>query len=387
MKVLLLFTFGVSLKQWDKIGILEREITLYKKLKEKDIKFKFLTYGTNEEFHYSEKLKDIDIIPIHNLIKSRISILKVLKSILIPLKLKNLFKDIDIIKTNQVEGWWVALLAKLLYKKKIIIRGGYEWFRNFLSTPRAKGIFNYFKFLLNYIYVFISEFLAYKLADKIILTNKSDIDFIVDTFSLKKKKSKIEFLPNFIDISLFKPLNAEKLDKHIIFIGRLDVEKNLYNLLKAMELLNNYYLDIVGSGPLERNLKNEVKKMKGNINFLGIYPNNKIPEILNQYDIFILPSIFECNPKVLLEAMSCGISCIGTNVRGINGIITHKENGYLCAINSNSIKNAIQYLYNNKDLREKISKNAREFIINNCSLEKIAEKEANLYKLLSNQKS
>ena len=80
--------------------------------------------------------------------------------------------------------------------------------------------------------------------------------------------------------------------------------------------------------------------------------------------------------------MSCGISCIGTNVRGINNIIKHKENGYLCETDSISIRNAIILLYNDKKLRKKIGQEAREFIVNNCSLESIANKEFLLYKSL-----
>ncbi len=101
-----------------------------------------------------------------------------------------------------------------------------------------------------------------------------------------------------------------------------------------------------------------------NLNLLGVFPNNIIPEVLNQYQIFILPSYYEGNPKVLLETMSCGLACIGINVYGISNILKHKENGYLCDIQSESIKKAIKSLHSNKDLKSKIGRNAREFIMN-----------------------
>ena len=92
-----------------------------------------------------------------------------------------------------------------------------------------------------------------------------------------------------------------------------------------------------------------------------------------------MPSIAEGNPKVLLEAMSCGIACIGSNIRGINNIIKHKENGFLCETDSISIRDAIVELYNDENLRNKIGKNARKFILDNCSLELITEKEYSFY--------
>ena len=117
-----------------------------------------------------------------------------------------------------------------------------------------------------------------------------------------------------------------------------------------------------------------------NVNFLGLFPNNKIPEIINQYQIIILPSYWEGNSKVLLEAMSCGIACIGSNISGINNVITHGENGYLCGVSSNSIKDAIVNVYNDKTLREKIGKNARKYIQENCSLRSITKKEFHFYR-------
>jgi len=120
---------------------------------------------------------------------------------------------------------------------------------------------------------------------------------------------------------------------------------------------------------------------------LGIIPNEKLPEIINQNQIYILPSFYEGNPKTLLESMSCGMACIGTNVKGINNIIKHGENGYLCNTDAESIKNAILTVYKDTKLRDRIGKAAREYIINNCSLEIIVEKEHAIYKSLLKKKT
>ena len=380
MNLLFLFTYNVSLQQWDDLGLLEREISLYNQLSKKGINFKFLTYGDNKDLKFNSTLGKISILPIYNHIKSKSSILMLLKSLFLAFKLKKFFKNIDIIKTNQISGCWIGILAKILYNKKLIVRAGYQGFRNYVSLSKIQLKKNYLIYLTKYIYFFITEFIAYKLADRIILTNKSDIDFIINTFKLKRKTKKIYLFHNFIDTNLFKPLNLEKKDKHILFIGRLSMEKNLFNLLKAMKNLKGFTLDVIGSGPYDKVLKEKVKELDIDVNFFGIISNKRIPKIINQYQIFILPSFYECNPKTLLEAMSCEIPCIGTNVRGINDIILHKKNGYLCETNSNSIRDAIFYLYYNNILRKKIGKNARQFILKNCSLNLIVNKEYNLYK-------
>ena len=57
--------------------------------------------------------------------------------------------------------------------------------------------------------------------------------------------------------------------------------------------------------------------------------------------VFILPSYYEGHPKVLLEAMSCGLPCIGTNVRGIREDVEHMKTGYLCETDHNSIADGL----------------------------------------------
>lgn len=380
MNVLVLFTYGVSLKLWKELGIIKREISLYHELQKKGVDFTLLTYGDKKDLNFKQDLSKINALPIKNLIKSRYLPIKLIKSFLLPIKLKNTFRNFDIIKTNQVEGCWIGFLAKILYKKKLIIRAGYEWFRNYLSRMAIQGKKNYLKYLINYIYVYFTELIAYKLADRIVLTNKADINFIIKMFKLKRKQKKIIHLPNFVDVNQFKPLIVEKKEKHILFVGRLVVIKNLLNLFNAMKDLSDFTLEIVGSGPYENFLKEKAKELKINVNFLGVFPNSALPEIYNHYPIFILPSFYEVNPKTLLEAMSCGIPCIGTNVRGIKNIIKHKENGYLCEISPKSIADAIVNLYNDKVLQEKICKNARNHILENNSLDSTVEKEFLLYK-------
>jgi glycosyltransferase involved in cell wall biosynthesis len=385
MKILLVFTFNVTLQSWFDSGIIYREISLYQEFKKRNITVHFLTYGDNKDLEYSNLLDGIVVHPIAKYIDRQNRFLKFLNSFLLPFKLKKLFKEIDIIKTNQIEGCWVAFIAKILYKKKLVIRSGYDWLRDFIDYNKVQPKKSYLKYLYNFFKIYLLEFLGLKFADEIIVSNELDINFIIKTFHLEKKEDKIHLAHNYIDINLFKPLNLRKKEKQIIYVGKLYKVKNLVNLVLAIEGLKGFTLDIVGTGPDLEKLKSITRGLGINVNFLGQIPNNQLPEILNQYQIFILPSFYEGNPKALLEAMSCGIACIGTNVRGINNIIKHKINGYLCYPDSESIRNAIIKIHKNKDLRNKIEANARAYVVKNCSLENIAEKELRLYqKIMKN---
>ena len=143
MKILLLFTYLNSIKTWERTGLLSREIALYKKLQLRNHEITFLTFGNSEDLKFQNYLKDINVIPVSNLIKSRNKKVRFLRSLLIPFKLNRNFKNVDIIKTNQLRGSWIACVAKLFYRKKIIIRGGYEYFRDLITNLGIFGKGNY----------------------------------------------------------------------------------------------------------------------------------------------------------------------------------------------------------------------------------------------------
>ena len=86
-------------------------------------------------------------------------------------------------------------------------------------------------------------------------------------------------------------------------------------------------------------------------------------------------SLFEGHPKALIEAMSCGLPVIGSNVPGIQDIIGHKKNGYLCETSVESIQSAIQFVLSNDTLKTNIAKNARQFVEDNYALPIIYDRE------------
>ncbi|MEW6068414.1 MAG: glycosyltransferase family 4 protein [Nitrospirota bacterium] len=370
MNLILFFTYGVSIKTWDEAGLLDREIILYKKLIENGLKVAFITYGDESDYQYQDKLGDIKIIPFYAFIKKPSNkIIRFIQSFFLPFILKDQLKKADILKTNQMSMTWAPLIAKSLFKKKLIVRCGFEWYRFLLKSSPS--------FLLKS-YVYLTERLSYNLADGIILTSEDDKKYIIDKFYLKGSK-KIRIISNYIDIDFFKPSNiTQKKKNYLIFVGRLTRQKNLLNLFEAIKE-SKYILDIIGDGEIKEGLKDCSFKNQIKINFLGRVANNKIPEILNQYEVFILPSLYEGNPKALLEAMSCGLAVIGTDVDGIRNIIKHKENGYLCKTDSSSIRDAIDNVMSDETLRKNMGMKARQFIIENCSVEEIVKKELNVY--------
>lgn len=364
-KFALFFTTGISLKTWNKVGNIEREIRPYKELANYFDRIYFFTYGDISDLNYQDALNsDIKIFPNKWKIPSKIYML------LLPILYGKELKTIDILKTNQMNGAIVAVLTKWLYRKKLIVRCGYEWL-NFLENQKS--------LVWRRIVVYIIEKIVYRAADKIILTSEEDKKYVELKFNIPS--SKVKIIPNYIDTELFKPIPLKKEEGRICFVGRLEKQKNLFNLIGALSGLL-VKLVIFGGGSLKRDLENCAREQKANVEFKGNIPNQKLPEELNKSELFILPSLYEGCPKVLLEAMSCGLPCIGTNVAGIREIIRHKENGYLCGTDADSIRKAILEVLEDGALRGKISQNARNTILENVSLEKNLEKEIEIYETL-----
>lgn len=359
----LFMTRRMSLFKWDKIGMLTREIKPYQKLAEYFNKIYIFTYGDSKDKLYS------NLFPINVEIVTRPKFIPVIiYSLMLPFIYKKKLKNIQIIKTNQMDGSWTAVISKKLFNLKLIVRCGYEW----LSTIEKSR-----KSFLKRIFAYFIEKLAYNNADKIILTSEESKNFAIKRFNINPEK--IEIIPNYIDTDLFKPLNIEKEKNRIIFVGRLEKEKNLINLFSSLKGLD-IKLVVIGDGSLRKELEEIAGRDKINIIFKGNIPQSNIPEELNKSEIFILPSLYEGNPKVLLEAMSSGLSCIGADVEGINSIIKDGEDGILSQTDHISLKNAIIKLIDNKELRDKISVNARRKIEINNSFSVFIEKELSIYK-------
>lgn len=360
-RMALFFTEGVSLKIWHEIGMIDREVVIYNRLSKYFKHIYFFTYGGKEELKFRDYLADnITIIP-----KKYISN-NFLYSFLISFIHRKIFKDVDILKTNQMWGSWSAVLTKLVYRKKLVVRTGYMLSIHFMKrNPKS-----WKKWIMK-----IIERVAYKIADGIITTSPSNFEYVMRNYN----PSGIHVLiPNYVETDVFRPMKTVKeKEGSICFIGKLSEQKNLFALLKAVKTLP-YTLSIVGSGEQEEELKEFANKDDINASFIDNIPNHKLPEILNQHELFILPSLWEGMPKTLLEAMACGLPTIGTKIDGTKDVIEHGKNGILCETDPGSIREAIRTLMEDGELKEKLGKNARRTIVEHYNLDNSVEKELKL---------
>ena len=85
-----------------------------------EIKFTFITFGDSSDKEIKGLPKEIDVVPVYELIKhSNVKLLRFLKSFALPFKLRKVISKADILKTNQLNGAWVPVLEEIIYKNWI----------------------------------------------------------------------------------------------------------------------------------------------------------------------------------------------------------------------------------------------------------------------------
>ena len=372
MNVLLIFTYGISLKIWDETGLLNREIGLYKKLNDtEEINFTFLTFGNEVDHQYDDLLGDIKIFPIYSKFKfHKNKIIRFLYTFVICFKLKKQFKDIEIIKTNQLMGAWMAIALKKLIGCKLIIITGYDILS--VSIKNKKGLHKiFFYYLLTQVSLLLSNYYS--------VTSHSDKKFLNRVFLFNKDKLLVR--PNWVfSQENYKPLKDRK-NNTILSVGRLESQKNFKYLIQ--ELSNTpISLDIVGHGSEKKDLFDLSKNLNVKVNFIDAMPNEKLLKLMKDYKIFVLPSIFEGNPKSLSEAMSLGCVPVVSDIENNRELVEHNQNGLLFKLEKNELKNLLSDLIENDTLMEKLSKNSVYKIEEKLSLDNYCLGEINDYRLL-----
>ena len=355
---------GSSLSSWQKSGLLTRELAPLKIFASEFNKVFIFTYGRRSELIFQSSLpKNIIIKPRHLPLPSR------LYQYLLPFLHFPTIRRSHFLRTNQINGAVSALIAKRLNpKSKLIIRTGY-----------TKSLFDSQAGLNNKPALKL-ESRAYAVCDLALVTSLADRDYLIKTHHLSPNK--VHVVANYIDTDLFRPLPLPKLLSRLLFIGRAgDPQKNILALIKALSD-TDLALDIVGKTKNTATISATAAKYNVSLNWLGIIPNDNLPQLINRYSIFILPSLYEGMPKSLLEAMSCGLACVATDVPGSREVITDEENGLLTEPTFTSLRAKIILLQNNTTLQQKLGAAARGFVVQNFSLKTQIQKEISIYQNL-----
>ena len=372
MKILFLFTYGTSLKNWSDSGYISREIDFFKKMNESyGVKFSLLTFGDSNDLNLLSQYEYLEVIPIYKYLNKKKN--KFLNFFYILLNLKkiliNLNLNFDLIKTNQLFGSWIAIYLKIFFKKPLILRTGYDLF--LFSIKDRKNIF---KIIAYYFLTLISL----NISDLYTVTSQSDMKFISKFYVFKKNK--LVLRRNWVNnISENKNINNILIEQdNCLSVGRLEIQKDFEYLIRSFNS-SSFNLDIVGEGSLLPNLKNISNE---NINFLGNIEFSHLEDLYSEYIFFVSATNYEGNPKSILEAMSKGCIVIAPDIPNISEIIKDKSNGILYDKKLDDVHSIICNLKKDTDKLMEISKNAISYVKTNNSLDLFTKEEFGDYELV-----
>ena len=362
MRIALFFSYSTSLQDWLNAGFICRELKPFYDLSlQNGYKFYLITYGDETDFNLDEtylKKYNIEVKPLkafHGFQSIR-NLCDIFST---------LFK-IDLVFSLQTTALISALPVSFFFNKPLISRSGYDVFA---FSRNSTSLFK--KSVLRFLELFASL-----TASAFIFATHADSDsFLRRTNFMRSLKNKIfskklstYILPNWVNTNLFTPSfsNNNILNKHQIdffSIGRLEPQKNYLSLLSLLASTNyNTSLTIAGSGSQFSALKNLSNELSFDLTLLGKVEHSKLPDLINQYHIYIQNSLIEGNPKSVLEAMSCGAIVMCRDSPGISQLIDSKQNGYL--YNSYDFHIILSNILSNPNLKS-LKDNARKNIVDN----------------------
>lgn len=343
---------------------------------------------TNDELNIPKHVQTYNV-PICREINFFSDLLSLIKVYFLFLKLKP-----DIIHSITPKAGLISTLAGFLSKVPYRIHTftGQVW-------VTKKG---FFKIILKFI-----DKLIINLSSKVLIDSPSQKEFLIKQKILNKKKNYSFVLGegsiSGVDISRFKQnidLKIKFYSKNnindnffsILFLGRLNKDKGISDLIEAYIKLRIKKLDInlIIVGTDEENLLNDIAtKLKNFSKNVYIFTHTEEPE--NFYplaDLFIMPSHREGFGTSVIEAASCGVPTIASKIYGLSDAIVDGQTGLLFEKeNINDLTSKIEFLYNNRKILDKYSKNARKRAIECFSQDKIVQELIIFYKNLNQNTS
>jgi len=183
-------------------------------------------------------------------------------------------------------------------------------------------------------------------------------------------KEKIRYIPAFyIDLETFRPMPEVKKDYDLVFAARLERNKGILNLIEVVKIVKQSKPDIkllvIGSGSELDRIKLNAKRytLNANIFFSGWLPTlEDVARAYNSARVFINPSLNEGGPRVVLEAMACGLPVITTRVGLMLDIIKNGDNGLFTDWNPHGIADRILHLLYSENLQKKFSSAGLELV-------------------------
>ncbi len=177
-------------------------------------------------------------------------------------------------------------------------------------------------------------------------------------FSASSDWEKLQVVHCGVDPSLYRSRRHHGTGDRLLFVGRLTPGKGVSLLLESVRRLRSSGLDVTltvaGDGDARQELEAlaHAKGVSQAVSFVGYQSQAAVRQLLEEADVFVLPSFAEGVPVCLMEALATGLAVVGTAVGGVPELVEHQRSGLLVPPGDvDALTGALERLITDCDLR------------------------------------
>lgn len=358
--LVLVFTFGMSLRGWRTSGLLDREWALYRALLPHYRKLTLLTYGGDEDRAILHALLDDDERGMVDLVCNSEGADPMAFSMTVPGRVRAAVGSAHtvVVKTNQMVGGEVAVkvtdeLRACGKHVALIARGGYLWTRfvTYEHGPHSDTAND----------AAARERLLCINAEMVVGTTEDMVHDLAWRYGIDPHRTRV--IPNYVLTDEPVAGASEREKNSILYAGQLVRRKRADILIEAAARMRSEFnplvtLDIVGDGPERANLQQLAAKLGAPVVFHPRIPHRDLLARMSRCTVYAQASELEGHPKTVLEAMASGAPVVVADSPGLAGAVVHGSNGLRVAADADAFLTALSELIADEDWRELLGSTA-----------------------------
>jgi glycosyltransferase involved in cell wall biosynthesis len=374
--LVVVFTYGISLRTWQQTGGIMRELALYTHLANHYGTIILCTYGGAEDREILHKELPEEVSKSFQIVSNEERVDTATYAQRLPALVRRALGPSKrvVVKTNQMAGGHIA--ARIVQHLRswglttaLVARGGYLWSRMsaYEHGPSSKQACD--------AAAIESELCAN--ADMVVGTTSEMLEDLQWRYMIQRDRTRL--IPNYVLVDEEAP-ERERLPGLLLYAGQLVKRKRVDVLIDAVaeldpELRSQLTLEIIGDGPELESLAAQAAQRNAPVVFRGRLPHAALLERMKECALYLQASEMEGHPKTVLEAMGCGAPVIVASSPGLAQVVQHGVTGLRIQLTSDSFARAITELMADSDWRSIMSTGGIRCVRSSLSLDDIVPKE------------
>ena len=224
---------------------------------------------------------------------------------------------------------------------------------------------------------YVRHAISISCADAVIAVSKRLAERLSSTFPVLLRGKPVHVIPNGIDTEVFTPNAEVRSSKSLLMVGTLSGSKDHATLLRSVAVLAkrcSVELRLAGDGILRAQLEHLAGELgvRKEVIFLGNIARADLLRLYREASIFTFSTKGEGSPLALLEAMSCGLPVVASDVPGVREILSGAECGLLVPPrHPTEMARGIEFIFGDTGRADRMGANARRYVETNHSVKRM----------------